>query len=631
METYTGCFFSLLSGNGYVKLDNGKEIYIYSENRGTAMHKDIVEARITGMSHEKTIGGIIRVLERGNKFVLGNYDFLGKRAVCVPDDKKIAEYIYLEEKKDSNMASHKIAVKITKPQNADRYAEGKIIMDLGHKDAPGVDILAVVYKMEIPYVFSRKAAEEAERLPDEINITDYPKRVNLTDRTTVTIDSEDTKDIDDAVSLERLENGNFRLTVSIADVTHYVTEGSPLDKDAFKRGTSVYLADRVIPMLPQKLSNGICSLNEGVFRLALSCEMEIDKSGNVIDHKIYESIIKVDKKMTYEKVNLVLKNDIENAGEDYVKYIPLISDMNELWGILKNKRVERGALEFDFPEAKIVLDTFGNTTDVVLRERNAATGIIEEFMVLCNETVAEEYYWLELPFVYRCHEEPDTYRRQRFTEFLKNLGYSLKGKASKSYQTLLLKAQNTLEEAMIGKVMLRSLQQARYMDVNIGHFGLASKRYCHFTSPIRRYPDLQIHRIIKENINGRMDEERINHYGEILPEVCEKCSLTERRAQNCEREVENLKKIEYMSDKLGNSYDGIISGITSWGIYVSLENTVEGMVSLSGIEDDYYVFDEAGLSLKGERTQKTYRLGQRVRVCVTRADVNERKLDFKLV
>lgn len=631
METYTGCFFSLVSGNGYVKLEDGKEIYIYSENRGTAMHKDIVEARVVGASHEKTLGAIVKVIERGNKFVMGIYDFLGKRAVCEPDDKKIAEYIYLDCDKNQKMLGHKIAVKITKPQDPNRYAEGKIIMDLGHKDAPGVDILSVVYRLEIPYVFSRKALEESDLLPDSVERSDHLDRADLTEKITVTIDSKDTKDIDDAVSLERLENGNFRLTVSIADVTHYVQEGSHLDKEAIKRGTSVYLADRVIPMLPQKLSNGICSLNEGVLRLALSCEMEVDGAGKVVNHRIFESIIKVNKKMTYERVNEVLISGTAGEEDDYAGYESLITDMSELCEILKSKRVERGALEFDFPEAAIALDAFGKAIDVKLRERNIATGIIEEFMVLCNETVAEEYFWMELPFVYRCHEEPDTFRRQKLTEFLKNLGYKMKGKASKSYQALLLKAQNTPEEAMIGKVMLRSLQQAKYMDVNIGHFGLASKCYSHFTSPIRRYPDLQIHRIIKENLKNGLTEERIEHYNAILPEVCEKTSSTERRAQTCEREVENMKKIEFMSDKLGSSYDGIISGITGRGIFVSLENTVEGMVSVANMNDDYYIYDEARIMLKGERSQKVYKLGQRVRVCVTRADAEERKLDFKLI
>jgi len=628
MERHLGVFFSLANGNGYIKLDGGGEIYIYSENKGPAMHKDLVEARILKQTGDKTIGAITKVVERGNAFIVGTCVKVAGHMAIIPDDKRITEHIYLEGGAIKHTQDHKLAVEITKQGSATHNAFGKVISDLGHKDEPGVDILSVIYQMEIPYIFPQNVLNAAARLPETIDKNDCKNRRDLTDKLTITIDSKDTKDIDDAVSLEIAENGDYLLTVSIADVAHYVNEASALDKEALKRGTSIYLADRVIPMLPRELSNGICSLNEGELRLALSCEMRVNKKGKVISKDIFEGVIRVDKKMTYDAVSEVLTYG--RAHGDYIQYESLLRNCMQLYEILKDKRLKRGAIEFEFTESKITLNAFGRAEDVAIQERNVATGIIEEFMILCNETVAEEYFWLGLPFIYRCHEEPDAHRRQKFTEFLKTIGYSIKGKNASAYQALLARAKDTPQENMVGAVMLRSLQQAKYTNENIGHFGLASACYCHFTSPIRRYPDLQIHRIIKEHLNSKLTDARIAHYNEILPEVCRQTSNTERRAVNCERDVENMKKIEYMSGKIGETYEGLISGVTNFGIFVALPNTAEGMVAISGM-DDRYRLDEAGLTLTGEYTKKVYRIGQSVKVRVIKANAEGRKLDFKFI
>ena len=428
---------------------------------------------------------------------------------------------------------------------------------------------------------------------------------------------------------------NFELGVHIADVTHYVTENSPLDKEALKRGTSVYLVDRVIPQLPHKLSNGICSLNQGCDRLALSCFMTIDKKGNIIDHRISKTLINVDRRMSYTDVNKIITDNDEEKIKEYADFVDMFNTCATVAGILKEKRSKRGAIDFDFTESKIILDEKGVPTDIVAYERNAATNLIEEFMLAANETIAEDFFWRELPFVYRTHESPEIEKIQKLGAFINAFGYSIKGASEdihpKEIQQLINKIKGTDEEAIISRIALRSMKQAKYTVKNEGHFGLATQYYCHFTSPIRRYPDLQIHRIIKESLDNKLNEKRIRHYEKILPEVANQSSLNERRADEAEREVEKLKKVQYIKKFMGREFDGIISGVTSWGIYVELDNTVEGMVAITSLKDDYYYFDEDNYKLVGEVTKKVYTIGQKVRISVAGADMITRKIDFEIV
>ena len=451
----------------------------------------------------------------------------------------------------------------------------------------------------------------------------------------VTIDGEDAKDLDDAVSIERLDNGNYRLGVHIADVSHYVREKNPLDKEALKRATSVYLIDRVIPMLPKKLSNGICSLNPNVDRLTLSCFMEIDKKGKVLAHEIDETVIKTNERMTYTDVTKILEG---KADEELLKrYDYLIEDfktMEELCLILREKRRKRGAIDFEFEESKIILNELGRPIDIKPYERAIANRIIEEFMLVCNETIAENMYWQNLPFVYRVHEEPDDEKLQRFKDFIHNLGYTIKSSQEihpRALQEILEKVQGKPEETVVSTLLLRSMMQARYSPECAGHFGLAAQYYCHFTSPIRRYPDLQIHRIIKENLNGKINDKRRERLAVIVDEAAKQSSEMERLAEDAEREVDDLKKAEYMMDRIGEEYDGIISSVTSFGIFIELSNTIEGLVHITDLDDDYYVYDEAHLMLIGERTKNIYRLGDTVKVRCSRVDIDNREIFFDIV
>ncbi len=446
----------------------------------------------------------------------------------------------------------------------------------------------------------------------------------------VTIDGEDAKDLDDAVSLTK-EGGHYRLGVHIADVTNYVQENSALDREALKRGTSVYLADRVIPMLPHKLSNGICSLNAGEDRLALSCIMTVNAKGEVIDSEIAETVIRVDARMSYTSVAKILTGQDPEEAEKYQELTPMFERMAELSGILRERRHQRGSIDFDFPETKLLLDEDGRPVDIKPYERNVATKIIEDFMLLANETVAEEYYWRELPFLYRTHETPDDDKMKKLSTLINNFGYHIhvgNEVRPKEVQKLLGKAEGTPEEAMISRLALRSMKQAKYTWENTGHFGLAAKYYTHFTSPIRRYPDLQIHRIIKENIRGRMTEERIAHYEKILPDVAMQSSTMERRAEEAERETVKLKKVEYMEERIGQEFEGVISGITKWGAYVELPNTIEGLVHVANMTDDHYEYCEDRYELAGEHTGNVYKLGQEVKVRVLDADKIQRTIDF---
>ena len=480
--------------------------------------------------------------------------------------------------------------------------------------------------------FPEKVLNQAVRVGKEVSEADMAGRMDLRDWQMVTIDGEDAKDLDDAVSVER-DGENYVLGVHIADVTNYVQEKSALDREALERGTSVYLADRVIPMLPHILSNGVCSLNAGEERLALSCIMTISPKGEMISHEITESVICVDKRMSYNKVSAVLEQD-EQALREYEGFVPMIWMMKELSELIRQKRGKRGAIDFDFPETKIVLDEDGKPIEVKPYDRNPATEIIEDFMLMANETVAEEFFWREIPFLYRTHEAPDEDRIRQLSAFVNSFGYHIhvgNEIRPKEIQKLLEKVEGKPEEDLISRLTLRSMKQARYTTENTGHFGLAAKYYTHFTSPIRRYPDLQIHRIIKENLRGRFDENRAEHYSELLQQVAAQCSERERRAEEAEREVVKLKKAEYMRDHIGEEFDGVISGVTKWGAYVELENTVEGLAHVADMWDDHYEFYEQSYELVGEHTGKTYKPGQKVRICVTDADKLQRTVNFRIL
>ena len=635
-----GTYTSTAKGFGFVIVENDdiynkKDIFIHEKNSNGAMHKDKVLCQIieddTGKRPE---GIIIKVLEKGYKHIVGTFEQNQSFGFVIPDEKRMYNDIFIPKKYTMGaVTGHKVVVEIIKQPEGDKKPEGRVTEIIGHINDPGVDILSIIKQFDLPTDFEDIVYKQVENIPSEVLEEEKINRLDLRNIKTVTIDGEDAKDLDDAITIEKLDNGHYNLGVHIADVTHYVKEGTPLDREALKRGTSVYLVDRVIPMLPHKLSNGICSLNQKEDRLALSCIMGIDKNGNVVNHQIAETIINVDKRMSYTIVNDVLTNEDSCYLEDNKEFLNMFKTMEELRNILLQKRIKRGAIEFDFEEAKILLDENRKPIEIKLYDRNVATSIIEEFMLIANETVAEHYYWLELPFVYRSHEEPDIEKVEEMAEFISKFGYKLKGSNihSKAFQKLLDKAKGTPEEMIISRVVLRSFKQARYTFRNEGHFGLAAKYYCHFTSPIRRYPDLQIHRIIKENISGKLDEKRINTLSKKLPDVCLKCSTRERVADDAERETCLVKKVEFMEDKVGQIFEGVISSVTSWGIYVELPNTVEGMVSPKTIEDDYYYYDEKNMQYFGEKTGKRYCLGDVVKVKLVDTNLYERTIDFKFV
>ena len=505
---------------------------------------------------------------------------------------------------------------------------------LGHINDPGTDILSIVKAYDLPTEFSQKIMKQVENVSNAVSQADMAGRMDLRDVVMVTIDGEDAKDLDDAVSLSK-EGENYILGVHIADVTNYVQENSALDIEALKRGTSVYLVDRVIPMLPHKLSNGICSLNAGENRLALSCIMKINPKGEVVDHKIAETVICVNERMSYTSVKKILEDKDECEIEKYKELVPMFEEMRDLAEILRKKRMKRGSIDFDFPETKVILDKNGKPIEIRPYDRNTATKIIEDFMLIANETVATDYFWQEIPFVYRTHDNPDSEKIKKLATFINNFGYTLHIGTDevhpKELQKLLMKIEGSDEEALISRLTLHSMKQARYTTINTGHFGLATNYYCHFTSPIRRYPDLQIHRIIKENLRGRFNDKRWEHYEKILPEVSKQSSETERRAEEAERETIKLKKVEYMQEHIGETFDGVISGVMEWGIFVELPNTVEGLVRVTEMWDDYYHFIEDSYEMVGETTGKRYKLGQKVKVRVESADKLMRTIDFSLV
>ena len=653
-KVLTGTFISNSKGFGFVEIEGREEdLFIPEDKTNGAFHKDIVEvALLPGRDGKRQEAQVLKIIARGMTTVVGTYERSRENyGFVIPDNTKLAQDVFVPKEHSMGAVSgHKVVVELTDYGTDKHSPQGKVIEILGHVNDPGVDIMSIVRGYELPVEFPENVMNQAARTAQEVSDADRAGRRDLRDVVMVTIDGEDAKDLDDAVSVS-FDGEKYHLGVHIADVTNYVQENSALDREALKRGTSVYLVDRVIPMLPHALSNGICSLNEGVDRLALSCLMTVDQKGEITDYEICESVINVNKRMSYRVVQELLTEDglTEKAPqpgeEDYREYaelLPMFREMETLAGLLREKRRKRGSIDFDFPECKIYLDSEGRPTDIKPYERNTATDIIEDFMLAANETVAQHFYWMELPFVYRVHDVPDADRLQKLASIISNFGYSMKAvcraksKVSseeihpKEIQKLLAKIAGTPEEAMISRMALRSMKQAKYSVECTGHFGLACAYYCHFTSPIRRYPDLQIHRIIKEQLRGRMNEERTAHYRELLPEVAKHSSETERHADEAERETDKLKKVEYMEQHVGESFDGVISGVTGWGLYVELPNTVEGLVHISKLYGDYYYYSEKSSELVGEATGRCFKLGMPVRVNVDGCDRFTRTIDFSL-
>ena len=636
-QYYTGTFISHPRGFGFLEIPEEEEdIFIPEESVGTALHGDTVQIIVKkdGKDGKRCEGEVVKVLERGTREVVGTYQQCDGFGFVVTDNQRFLKDVFIPAGKSLTAEDgDKVLAEIKDHGNKRRSPEGKIIEILGKPGECGVDVLCVAKSYELPMEFPEKVAKQAERIKETLNEGDFYGREDLRDVVMVTIDGEDAKDLDDAVSLTKDEEF-YHLGVHIADVSNYVQYNSALDKEALKRGTSVYLADRVIPMLPKKLSNGICSLNAGEDRLALSCLMDIDKKGRVVSHRIVESVIHVKERMSYTDVKKILLQEDEELAKCYEELLPMFFQMKELSELLRNRRKKRGAIDFDFPESKLVLDERGKVIDIYPYEQNIATRLIEDFMLAANETVAEEYCMLGLPFVYRTHENPDMEKMETVLEMVHQAGIKVKkGKETitpKEVQKILKELEGMECEPFFARLILRSMKQAKYTVEDTGHFGLAAKYYCHFTSPIRRYPDLQIHRIIKETLRGKMTEAKIQHYRGILEEVARQSSAMERRAEEVERETIKMKKAEYMKQHIGEAFEGTVSGVTEWGFYVELDNTVEGLVHVNSLTDDYYSFDKDRYCLVGDMTGRTYTMGQRVKVWVENADENTKTVDFKI-
>jgi len=633
----SGTFISNAKGFGFVEIEGQVQDFFIPENEvNGAFHKDRVMVELLPGQHGKRQEAkIVSILSHELKRIVGTFDKAGKFGFVIPDNEKLPSDIFVPiERSKGAVTGHKVVVELTEYGDERHKPEGKVVEILGHVNDPGVDILSIVKGFDLPMEFPERVLNQGLRVAKEVSLKDREGRKDLRTVQMVTIDGEDAKDLDDAVSLSK-EGDNYLLGVHIADVTNYVQENSALDREAEKRGTSVYLVDRVIPMLPHVLSNGICSLNMKEDRLALSCLMTINKKGEVIDHEIAETVICVDQRMSYTDVNKILEGD-SDTQEQFESFVPMFFLMKELSDLLREKRKKRGSIDFDFPESKIFLDKDGVPVSIKPYERNAATKLIEDFMLLANETVAQHFYWMELPFVYRTHDYPDPEKILKLGTFINNFGYHIKVKSGdneihpKEIQKLLGKIEGTEEEALISRLTLRSMKRAQYTVDCTGHFGLACQFYCHFTSPIRRYPDLQIHRIIKEQLRGRMNGERIDHYQSILPEVAKHASEMERRADEAERETDKLKKVQFMEQKIGEIFEGVISGITSWGIYVELPNTVEGLIHVSRLFGDYYYYSEETYEMLGRDTGRSFKLGQRIRIVVDGVDYFQKSIDFVL-
>ena len=630
-------------GFGFVVPDRpgAEDLFIGREGLNGAWHNDRVVARILppAFGGGRPEGEIIRILERANPRVVGTFETSGHLAFVVPDEKRLPDDIYIPKGMTNGAKSgEKVVVQITQWPDGRRGAEGRIVERLGMKGDPGVDIVSIIRKYGLPEAFPANVMREAEQVPEAVTEEAIRQagRRDLRSWTIVTIDGEDAKDLDDAVSVVRLGRDRWQLGVHIADVAYYVPEGSALDREAYKRGTSVYLADRVVPMLPPRLSNGICSLNPGVDRLTLSCVMEIDGEGQVLSYEIFPSVIRTAARLTYTQVNRILAGE-PGAARGVEGLVPLIQEMATLMAVLRDRRMRRGALDFDLPEAKVRLNEQGWPTDVLRVERGEAERIIEEFMLVANETVAAHCANRDLPLVFRIHEAPAADRIAGLREFLGLFGYTLRvgpdgSVTPRDLQRVTEWCRGRPEENLIESVLLRTMRQARYSEQRLGHFGLAAENYCHFTSPIRRYPDLVVHRVLRAHLQHkrRLPGKLKAKLERILPEAAEHCSERERVAMEAERETIELKKAEYMADKVGQRFAGMISGVTPWGFYVQLENTVEGLVHVSTLTDDYYHFHEDHYALIGERTRRRFRLGDRVVVEVHQVDVENRQVDFLL-
>lgn len=632
-----GIYSGTARGFGFVEIEGREDdLYIPEDKRNGAFHQDRVQVELLPGGHgRRQEAVVVNILERGMKQVVGTYEQCENFGFVIPDNSKVGTDVFVpKERSKGAVTGHKVVVELTSYGDERHKPEGRVTEILGHMNDPGVDIMSVVYRYELPTEFGEKVMHQAERVPDAVQEADRAGRMDLRDLQMVTIDGEDAKDLDDAVSLYQDEKGWYHLGVHIADVSNYVQENSALDWEALKRGTSVYLVDRVIPMLPHKLSNGICSLNQGVDRLALSCLMIINGKGEVTDYQIAETVICVDRRMSYTSVRKILEEKDEEERQKYANFVPMFELMEELAAILRRKRHKRGSIDFDFAESKILLDENGHPVEIRPYERNVATKIIEDFMLIANETVAQHFFWLDLPFVYRTHDKPDPDKIMKLSAFIHNFGYHVKLTGDevhpKELQKLLDKISDTEEETLISRLTLRSMKQAKYTVECTGHFGLACQYYCHFTSPIRRYPDLQIHRIIKDQLRGRLREERIEHYADRLPEVAKHSSKMERRADEAERETDKLKKAEYMEEHIGEIYDGVISGITQWGIYVELPNTVEGLIHVSTLSGDFFYYDEESYEMVGRDTGTTYKLGQRITIQVKGVDRLVGMVDFMI-
>ena len=637
LQMATGSFIGHARGFGFVTPDEGgDDVFIPASETMGAMQKDKVLYKVLHKAEKgkKADGVIVKILERGQVRIVGTFEASNKGfGFVVADDKKIAKDIFIPKNYTKGAVSgHKVVVEIIDYGEDRRNPEGKVVEILGHVNDPGVDILSVIRRYELAVEFPEEVYAEIEELGTEVEEEDKIGREDIRDWLTITIDGEDAKDLDDAVTMKKLENGNYELGVHIADVSHYVREYTELDKEAYARATSVYLVDRVIPMLPHKLSNGICSLNPHVDRLALSCIMEIDQKGEVVAHRVAETVINSNYRMTYTAVREILEDGTPELLEQYQEIIPMLEEMEELRQILGKKRKKRGSVNFDLPESKIILDEKGKPVDIKPYERSISTNMIEEFMLVCNETIAENSFWQEMPFMYRSHQEPDEDKLEKMEQFIRGFGYHVRKKDGEIHpreiQKVLREAEGKPEEHIITRMVLRSMMQARYTAENGGHFGLAAKYYCHFTSPIRRYPDLEIHRMIKKMLHGELDEKSSAKYRQKMPEWAKHCSKQERVAEDAERDTDTLKKVEFMADKIGEIYEGIISGVTGWGIYVELPNTIEGMIALNQLDDDFYEFDDKNMLVFGKRTKKTYRLGDKVLVYVAKVDRMMNTIDF---
>lgn len=634
-ELMEGTFIAHPKGFGFVEIEGQDEdLYIHDEDTMNAFHQDQVQVQIKAeQKGARREGRIVKILSHGITEVVGTFEKSQNFGFVSADNAKITRDLFIPREHTQGAADKdKVVAKIISYGGKNKNPEGRIKEILGSAGQPGVDVLSIARSYELPMDFPEKVQNQAERMPDSVLESDFQGRMDLRDWTVVTIDGEDAKDLDDGISLTR-EGDIYHLGVHIADVCNYVQSGSALDKEALKRGTSVYLVDRVIPMLPKRLSNGICSLNQGVDRLTLSCLMDIDLQGNIINHKIGESVICVNRRMTYTAVKGILEGDSELKSE-YEELVLLFFHMKDLSAILRSRRTRRGSIDFDFPESKIYLDEMGHPVEIKAYEQNVATRIIEDFMLLANETVAKEYCEREIPFLYRTHENPDMDKMEKVLTFIRNQDIKVEKTHEEitplEVQEILAQIEGEKTEPLISRLLLRSMKQAKYTTGCSGHFGLAAKHYCHFTSPIRRYPDLQIHRIIKDTLRNRMKDEKRMYYTQILEDVATRTSSLERRAEEVERETIKLKKAEYMEMHIGQTFEGIISGVTGWGIYVELPNTVEGLVHVSTMHDDYYSFDEENYQLVGEASHKAYHLGDAVQVIVSEADVSSKSVDFIL-